>query len=90
MNCYDCAQSGHTKPALAICHDCGAGLCADHGTEAQHTSTMVRPTNTQHPVDPPQRRIRYHRCAAAITRADELSATRMSHPSGPKVTGRSR
>jgi hypothetical protein len=24
MNCYDCNSQGHARPAVAICHDCGA------------------------------------------------------------------
>ena len=30
MNCYDCANHHTATPAVAICHDCGAGVCPDH------------------------------------------------------------
>ncbi|MDH6132049.1 hypothetical protein P3T37_001434 [Kitasatospora sp. MAA4] len=30
MNCYDCHTAERTTPALAVCHHCGAGLCAEH------------------------------------------------------------
>lgn len=30
MNCYSCAQQGVTRPAVAICRNCCAGLCLDH------------------------------------------------------------
>jgi hypothetical protein len=73
MNCYDCAQLGRTTSAVAICHDCGAGLCPDHTTEGQHMLTVVRATSSRYPVDPPQRRIRCLTCAAAVDRAEELS-----------------
>ena len=76
MNCYDCAQAGLTTPAVAVCHDCGAGLCPGHAISGQHTLTVVRATNWQAPVDPPQRRIWCLTCAAAIDAADELSAAR--------------
>ena len=79
MNCYDCAQHGETTPAIAICHDCGAGVCADHRIEGQHALTVVRATSSRYPVNPPQRRIRCHTCAAAVDKADELSIARASH-----------
>lgn len=52
MNCYDCNLSGDTTPAIAVCHDCGAGVCPDHAISGQHTLTAVRATNWQTPVDP--------------------------------------
>jgi len=30
MNCYDSAQEGQTVPALAVCTNCGAGVCDQH------------------------------------------------------------
>ena len=30
MNCFDCADFGITSEAVAVCADCGAGLCVDH------------------------------------------------------------
>jgi hypothetical protein len=73
MNCYDCHQTGNTSAAVAVCHDCGAGVCADHAVQGQHALTVVTATNWQAPVDPPQRRIRCLTCAAAENAADELS-----------------
>jgi hypothetical protein len=35
MNCYQCAASAHERTAVAICPNCGAGLCLDHLREAQ-------------------------------------------------------
>ncbi|MGP3683286.1 DUF2180 family protein [Streptomyces sp. IBSNAI002] len=30
MGCFDCAASGHTAVATAICTGCGAALCRQH------------------------------------------------------------
>ena len=72
MNCYDCHHNDTQTIAVAICHDCGAGLCLDHTTEGTHRLTVVRATGWQAPVDPPERRIRCHTCAAAITAATDI------------------
>jgi hypothetical protein len=76
MNCYDCHHSGAAAPAVAVCHDCGAGVCAEHSVPGLHTLTVVRATSTQTPVDPPQRRIWCQVCATAIDTANQLSAAR--------------
>jgi hypothetical protein len=75
MNCYDCAQADLATTAVAVCHDCGAGICPEHAVRGQHTLTVARPVYYQAPVDPPQRRIWCQICAAAIEAANRLSAT---------------
>lgn len=30
MNCFECATSHHTVPAVGVCRHCGVGLCLDH------------------------------------------------------------
>ncbi|GAA2634011.1 DUF2180 family protein [Streptomyces axinellae] len=30
MNCYDCSNEGTDTPAVAVCVDCGAAVCARH------------------------------------------------------------
>ncbi|MER7408915.1 DUF2180 family protein [Streptomyces cacaoi] len=30
MHCYDCHQEGKETTALAVCRDCGAGVCSRH------------------------------------------------------------
>ena len=83
MNCYDCAQSELTTPAIAVCHDCGAGVCADHAIPGQNILTVVRAINTQTLVDPPQRRIWCQTCAAAIDAANEsATAAKADHTVG--------
>ena len=65
MNCLDCAADGVERPADAICHDCGAGVCLEHLAITDHVLTvpgmMARPI----PVDPPARTIRCLVCEAA-------------------------
>ena len=71
MNCYDCNRQGHASPAVAICHDCGAALCARHTTESPHHLTRIVVLNRTVPVPPPQRRVRCETCAAAVTALSE-------------------
>jgi hypothetical protein len=73
MNCYDCYHDGRHTTAIAICHDCGAGVCGEHATHGEYTLTAVTATNWQAPVEPSQRRIRCHTCAAAITAAADMT-----------------
>jgi hypothetical protein len=87
MNCYDCHQSGLTTPAIAICSDCGAGVCAQHAVQGRHTLTVVHAIRAQTPVDPPQRRIRCRTCAAAIDSANELSDARRADRNVAALTG---
>jgi hypothetical protein len=30
MMCYECSRRDVERPAVALCHHCSAGLCADH------------------------------------------------------------
>ena len=80
MNRYDCTQNGLDTLAVAVCHDCGAGLCPDHTAVSQHTLTVVRATSWQTPVEAPQRRIRCHTCPAAVIAANEPSSDAMATP----------
>jgi hypothetical protein len=34
MNCFECAKSNDTVPAIGVCQHCGVGLCLDHLVEA--------------------------------------------------------
>ena len=35
MNCFECAKSTDTVPAVGVCQHCGVGLCLDHLVEAR-------------------------------------------------------
>ena len=69
MNCFDCSVYGRATPAVAICHDCGAAICAEHATTVEHHLTRMVPLGRYVAVDPPTRVIRCHPCAAAATAA---------------------
>lgn len=34
MNCFECAKTNDTVPAVGICQKCSVGLCIDHLIEA--------------------------------------------------------
>ena len=38
MNCFDCALDGAVTPAVAVCDDCGAGVCIEHAVVRQRRS----------------------------------------------------
>jgi len=66
MNCYDCAtQDRLTRPAVGICHDCGAGVCVDHSHRDVRWLTRTALINRVETIDPPERIIRCGICAAA-------------------------
>jgi len=76
MNCYDCANHHTATPAVAICHDCGAGVCPDHAiTTAHHLNRMV-PLGRYIPIEPAARIVRCTTCAAAATAARSPDAER--------------
>jgi hypothetical protein len=69
MNCYDCAITGAVTAAIAVCHDCGAGVCTEHATTTRHHLTRIVPLNRRVPIEPAARIIRCSTCAAAATTA---------------------
>ena len=42
MNCFDCAESDWLTPAVAVCHDCGAAVCADAGSASARRKAAAR------------------------------------------------
>ena len=69
MNCYDCATKDLMTPAVAVCHDCGAGICADHATTTTLHLTKIVPLGRSVPIQPAARIIRCHTCSAATSAA---------------------
>ena len=53
MNCFDCAAADWPTPAVAVCHDCGAAVCADHAVSFDHhltrTAIIDRRSWSNHP-----------------------------------------
>jgi hypothetical protein len=76
MNCYDCATTAHYNPAVAICIDCGAGLCIEHAVVVQHHLTRVAVINRIENVEPPARLLYCETCAAAHDAVVHRSAHR--------------
>lgn len=69
MNCLDCAGKGRTVPAVGVCHDCGAGVCAEHLHVSPHWLTRTAAINRTIVVDPPARLLRCTVCHSAATAA---------------------
>jgi hypothetical protein len=65
MNCYDCAALGLDSHAVAVCMDCGAGMCIDHGHVEPRWLTRTMVINREVTVEPPARSIRCATCATA-------------------------
>ena len=70
MNCFDCNHPGLAVAAVAICHDCGAGVCADHAVVRPHHLTRTATINRIIVVEPPARLIRCVTCATAHDAVD--------------------
>lgn len=41
MKCMDDAKSGIDKDAVAVCHDCGAGVCLAHAEQRRVTEAPL-------------------------------------------------
>jgi len=65
MNCFDCAAADWPTGAVAVCHDCGAAVCADHAVSFDHHLTRTALIDRVILVEPPARLIRCRVCAAA-------------------------
>ena len=76
MNCLDCNTPTAPVTAVAVCHDCGAGVCADHAVI--ETSYLTRLVGLGMPVavDPPGRIIRCPICS----QANDALRRATSHP----------
>jgi hypothetical protein len=71
MNCFDCAAVGQQAPAVAICADCGAGICPNHARLSPHWLTRTAVINRQITVEPPARILRCAVCQVARDAAQE-------------------
>jgi hypothetical protein len=65
MNCFDCAAYGLPTVAVAVCADCGAGVCSDHAHVTARWLTRTAAINRTVPVQPPARTLRCAVCQAA-------------------------
>ncbi|MDA8355443.1 MAG: DUF2180 family protein [Actinomycetota bacterium] len=58
MNCFDCSTLGLSSDAVAVCADCGAGICPDHARMSPRWLTYTAAINRTVVVEPPARTIR--------------------------------
>lgn len=65
MNCFDCDAYGLVTAAVAICADCGAGVCSDHAHVTVRWLTRAAAINRTVAVQPPARTVRCDVCQAA-------------------------
>ena len=66
MNCYDCAtEDRFARPAVGVCHDCGAAICESHAVARAHHLTRPAAMLREVPVEPPARVLRCTTCDAA-------------------------
>ncbi len=76
MHCLDCFLAHRNADALAVCHDCGAGVCADHAVIRDRHLTRTAPINRTITVEPAARIIRCPACDAAHTGAHPTPRSR--------------
>ena len=77
MNCYDCANTGTYRNAVAICIDCGAAVCIEHAVNARHWLTRTQALMRVERVEPPGRVIRCETCHAAHTARGDVTQPRL-------------
>jgi hypothetical protein len=65
MNCLDCNSPTTHVTAVAVCQDCGAGICADHAVTENRYLTRTVALGMPIAVEPPGRIIRCPTCAQA-------------------------
>ena len=65
MNCMDCTAIDRPRPAVAICHDCGAGVCLDHAHVEPRWLTRTAAINRVLRIEPPARLVLCPVCEAA-------------------------
>jgi len=76
VNCYDCAtQDRLTRPAVAVCHDCGAAVCDHHTVARAHHLTRPGVILREEPVEPAARTIRCTTCDGAWAAQHQASHT---------------
>lgn len=76
MNCFDCAAAGRVSTAVAVCHDCGAAVCAEHAISRDDHLTRTVTISRKIVVEPPARLVRCRVCTAAHDAVVRESDTR--------------
>ncbi|MFZ3474247.1 DUF2180 family protein [Streptomyces sp. 4.24] len=61
MHCLDCHMAGTVSPAVGVCRDCGAAVCANHARVTER-EVRRRPLLAP-PVETPARTVHCFQCA---------------------------
>lgn len=80
MNCLDCNNPTTHVTAVAVCHDCGAGICADHAVIETNYLTRMISLGMPVAVEPPGRIIRCPTCANANSALRQAESRRRRKP----------
>jgi Uncharacterized protein conserved in archaea (DUF2180) len=75
----DCAATGTYRPAVAVCVDCGAGVCIEHAVNTSHWLTRTQALMRVERVEPPARSIRGKTYHAARTAHGDVTTTAAAH-----------
>ena len=86
MNCLDCNNRTTIVAAVAICHECGAGICAEHASIETHYLTKMIPLGMPRAVEPPGRIIRCTTCTQANNALRDATSYR-HRKRGAKTSG---
>jgi hypothetical protein len=66
MNCYVCDEHDRTREAVAVCHNCSAGLCREHLFERRREVTTTVPLGRTVTLPIAAREILCHICKKAL------------------------
>ena len=83
MNCFDCAALNITGEAVAVCGECGAGICAAHAHVTPRWLTRTMVINRVVAIEPPARSIRCGVCEAARESVDASREAVRPSPTRP-------
>lgn len=79
MNCVECARGDQlAAPAIAVCVQCGAGVCDRHSVERTVQLIRIEALGREVPVEPTARALRCGRCDAAVRATDPVRRSRRS------------
>jgi hypothetical protein len=86
VNCLDCHDTlVLVVPAVAVCTDCGAGVCREHAAVRPRRAIRIGTMGREEPVDPPARTVRCLACDAAhqATQNTPAAPWRLHHTRTP-------
>jgi hypothetical protein len=87
MYCLDCLNDGEACEAVAICHSCGSGICAEHASAIPVHLVRMGVILREERVEPPAREMLCPTCLAA-RQAAETGSRRIEDHKGSAHRGR--